>query len=107
MGTYRNKSKLSISMESFFTAKPIYAIRIKSLKNAKKQYCKIVYSLIFNLLLCLNLFAQVPKLANERRGIVIYPSDITSLGALNWVDLLSKNNINLIGIHTDTGNTTQ
>ena len=67
-----------------------------------KRYRKIAYALTFNFLLCLNLFAQVPDISNEKRGIVIYPSDITSLGALNWVDLLSKNNINLIGIHTDT-----
>ncbi len=68
----------------------------------KKRYIKNVLTLIFSLLFCLNLFAQVPNFSNEKRGIVLYPSDITSLGSLNWIELLSKNSINLIGIHTDT-----
>jgi hypothetical protein len=68
----------------------------------KTQYRKIVYTLILSILFCLNLFAQNPQTSIEKRGIVLYPSDITSLGGLNWVDLLINSNINLIGIHTDT-----
>ena len=68
----------------------------------KNQHCIIVYTLILNILFCLNLTAQDQQRSIEKRGIVVYPSDIASLGGLNWVNLLSKHHINLIGIHTDT-----
>ena len=68
----------------------------------KRRYLKIVYTVIFSSLYFLTLFAQVPNISHEKRGIVLYPSDITSLGSLSWIELIRKNNINLVGIHTDT-----
>lgn len=38
----------------------------------------------------------------EKRGIVLYPSDILSLGAGEWVRLLEGNHLNLLGIHADS-----
>ena len=37
-----------------------------------------------------------------KRGIVVYPSDLISLGAEQWISLLKEADLNLVGIHTDT-----
>ncbi len=58
--------------------------------------------MILGFLFLLNSNAQIPQLSHEKRGVVVYPSDLTSLGAMEWVDLLNKNRLNLLGIHTDT-----
>src|SRR5690625_5223293 len=39
---------------------------------------------------------------NSRRGVVIYPSDLTSIGSKEWVEMANTAGINLIGIHCDT-----
>ncbi len=70
-------------------------------KNTKYSKYLIQY-LVFSFLIIYNLNAQEPQLLNEKRGVVVYPSDLKSLGAMEWVSLLSKNSLNLIGIHTDT-----
>lgn len=36
------------------------------------------------------------------RGVVLYPSDIRSLGADKLIDILKKTDINLVGIHSNT-----
>ncbi|TKG93627.1 DUF4838 domain-containing protein [Puteibacter caeruleilacunae] len=36
------------------------------------------------------------------RGVVVYPSDLSSLGARYWVSQLKAAKLNLLGIHTDT-----
>ncbi|MDN5202164.1 DUF4838 domain-containing protein [Fulvivirgaceae bacterium BMA10] len=38
----------------------------------------------------------------DKRGIVVYPSDLISLGAEQWVKMLVESGVNLLGIHTDT-----
>ena len=38
----------------------------------------------------------------EYRGIVLYPSDLISIGSDQWIDWLVEADINLLGIHTDT-----
>lgn len=38
----------------------------------------------------------------ERRGVVVYPSDITSLGVEEWEKRIKLSGINLIGIHAAT-----
>lgn len=37
-----------------------------------------------------------------KRGIVLYPSDIISVGVPQWMEWLEDSHINLLGIHTDT-----
>lgn len=36
------------------------------------------------------------------RGVVVYPSDLISVGVRKWVDMAHPAGINLIGIHSDT-----
>jgi hypothetical protein len=36
------------------------------------------------------------------RGIVVYPSDITSVGSIEFIKFMSTANINLLGIHTNS-----
>lgn len=38
----------------------------------------------------------------ERRGIVLLPSDIISLGSLEIIDIMSRADLNLLGIHSNT-----
>lgn len=38
----------------------------------------------------------------QLRGVVIYPSDLISLGEETWVKMMKENDLNLLGIHTDT-----
>jgi len=52
---------------------------ISSFGLAQKEYCKI-----------------------EKRGIVLYPSDLISVGADTWVNFLEQGHLNLLGIHTDS-----
>lgn len=40
----------------------------------------------------------------ERRGVVVYPSDIISLGIKEWGRRIKQSGINLIGIHAATNN---
>lgn len=44
--------------------------------------------------------AVIPK--GSFRGVVLYPSDMRSLGADRLIDILKKADINLIGIHSNT-----
>lgn len=39
----------------------------------------------------------------SKRGIVIYPSDIISLGASKWIDLMDSAELNILGIHANGG----
>jgi len=45
---------------------------------------------------------DVSKSMESYRGVVLYPSDIRSLGAEKLVDILNKSNINLVGLHSNT-----
>ena len=47
---------------------------------------------------------KLPETGKEtqQRGIVLYPSDLTSFGASKWVDMMDQSGLNLLGIHTDT-----
>ena len=47
-------------------------------------------------------FAQKSYEEIERRGVVIYPSDITSIGAKKWVEMAHNAGLNVIGLHSDT-----
>jgi hypothetical protein len=38
----------------------------------------------------------------SKRGVVVYPSDLMSLGAEEWISMLKEADLNLVGIHTDT-----
>ena len=42
------------------------------------------------------------KSAGERRGVVIYPSDVTSVGIREWDRRIKASGINLVGIHAAT-----
>ena len=37
-----------------------------------------------------------------KRGVVVYPSDLTSVGCKKWVKMAHDSGINVIGIHSDT-----
>jgi len=39
---------------------------------------------------------------HAKRGVVVYPSDIISIGSANFVELIGKSDINLLGIHSNT-----
>lgn len=41
-------------------------------------------------------------LEQQWRGIVLYPSDLISVGPSQWVQMLKEAQINLLGIHADT-----
>jgi len=38
----------------------------------------------------------------DRRGVVIYPSDIASVGSERWINMAKDADLNVIGIHSDT-----
>lgn len=40
----------------------------------------------------------------ERRGVVVYPNDITSVGLAEWEARIRQSGINLIGLHAATSN---
>ena len=47
-------------------------------------------------------FAQDSLVEVEKRGVVVYPSDLISLGADWWVEMMIKSDLNLLGVHTNT-----
>ena len=40
----------------------------------------------------------------EKRGIVLVPGDIIDVGVDNWIKIMTENNLNLLGIHTNLAN---
>ena len=38
----------------------------------------------------------------EKRGVVVYPSDLTSLGCKKWVEMANEAGLNVIALHSDT-----
>jgi len=38
----------------------------------------------------------------EKRGVVLYPSDLTSVGCTKWVEMAKDADLNVIGLHSDT-----
>ncbi len=40
--------------------------------------------------------------SEEKRGIVLFPSDIISLGSLETINIISRGDLNLLGIHANT-----
>ena len=70
---------------------------------------KVSISFLFLLVICLIFWRVFANQENDLsrnqksyKGIVVYPSDLISLGTDYWVDLLKKADLNLLGIHTDT-----
>jgi len=66
------------------------------------QIIKAFLLIIFNSVFFVHLCAQESSIPVGKRGVVVYPSDIISMGAEQWVELLENNHLNLLGIHTDT-----
>ena len=55
-----------------------------------------------SLALCLASCSQARGGDGERRGVVIYPSDVTSVGIREWDKRIKASGINLVGIHAAT-----
>ena len=60
------------------------------------------YLLFLSLLLTFEVLSQEYNPPTEKRGIVLYPSDIISVGSEQWVSILKQSDINLLGIHADS-----
>jgi len=56
------------------------------------------------LIILLSFFIMIPSLSKEKRGVVVYPSDIISIGIDGWKQRITESGINLIGIHAATFN---
>jgi len=77
-------------MENIYTFVEMYVRFMKS---------KAKFVFVSALLLCsLNIFAK------EFRGVVVYPSDILSVGVKEWEKRIDESGINLIGLHAATFN---
>lgn len=50
------------------------------------------------------LILLLPLSGQQRRGVVVYPSDILSIGIEGWEQRIKESGINLIGIHAATFN---
>lgn len=61
---------------------------------------------LFVLMILLSLnhysFSQEPHYEIEKRGVVLYPSDITSVGCKKWVKMAYDAGLNVIALHSDT-----
>ena len=58
--------------------------------------------LVLGIVLCTPAIGQEIAMNSSKRGVVVYPSDLISFGITPWIDLLEKNGLNLLGVHTDT-----
>ncbi|GJM28763.1 MAG: hypothetical protein DHS20C17_13980 [Cyclobacteriaceae bacterium] len=47
-------------------------------------------------------FAQKSQIEVEKRGVVVYPSDLTSVGCEKWVNMANDAGLNVIALHSDT-----
>lgn len=68
----------------------------------KYKFVKFVLSVLVLSLISSFAIAQNKDSKVERRGIVLYPSDLISVGADKWVNFLEHGHLNLLGIHTDS-----
>ena len=70
------------------------------------QFVFVLLSLLPSLNACESGVSQKTKQEagqeTQMRGIVLYPSDLISLGANWWVDMMEQSGLNLLAIHTDT-----
>lgn len=74
------------------------------------KWFRTAYALLICTILLFSCQSGDQKRANEvnftenvkYRGIVVYPSDIISVGVKNWVEMADKSGLNVIGIHADT-----
>ena len=70
--------------------------------NYKKTTIATTF-LISIILMCISCNSNETVVSkDDYRGVVLYPSDIRSLGADKLIDILNESNINLLGIHTNT-----
>ena len=70
-----------------------------------KTIIKISYSiLVAVVLLSSSCYSPAKKfqVKVERRGVVIYPSDITSVGYKKWINMAKDAGLNVIALHSDT-----
>ena len=61
----------------------------------------ILLTFVYLLILSVSGCKSINTENNSRRGIVIYPTDITSLGSDTWIDFLKSSDLNLLGIHAN------
>jgi hypothetical protein len=63
----------------------------------------IVLTIFTGLFFTVSKGEEKPKVVDsDFRGIVVYPSDITSIGAVELVRFMREANLNLLGIHTNS-----
>jgi hypothetical protein len=63
----------------------------------------IVLTIFTGLFFTVSKGEEKPKVVDSVfRGIVVYPSDITSIGAIELVKFMREANLNLLGIHTNS-----
>lgn len=76
------------------------ARRIPQSITRHKHYLRI----FIMILICFNQysFAQTSYIMDEKRGIVVYPSDLTSVGSKKCVRMAYDAGLNVIGLHSDT-----
>lgn len=68
-----------------------------------KVHSGVAVFLFSIMLVCISCGSNENSLSNDSyRGVVLYPSDISSLGAEKLVNILKESNINLLGIHSNT-----
>lgn len=78
-------------------------MNIKELINFRMRH-KLFFTAIVMILICLsyNSYSQSSNLTIEKRGVVVYPSDLTSIGCKKWVEMANDAGLNVIGLHSDT-----
>jgi hypothetical protein len=76
---------------------------VKELSNLRIRD-KLLFRVIVLVLFCLSHYScsQTSNLMNEKRGVVVYPSDLTSVGCKEWVEMAKDADLNVIGLHSDT-----
>lgn len=78
-------------------------LNLKELSTLRIRH-KLLFKGFVLVLFCLShySYAQTTHLMNEKRGIVVYPSDLTSVGSKKWVEMANDAGLNVIGLHSDT-----
>ena len=67
-----------------------------------KTSCKLLLVILFVCVTTIGCIRPPTQQASLRKGIVLYPHDIESVGAARWVKWMKEAGLNLIGIHADT-----
>lgn len=66
----------------------------------EKLLTLLVVLVVIAVFSCSKTHEQMVKVT--KRGVVVYPSDLTSVGCEKWVKMANDAGINLIGLHSDT-----